>query len=68
MRMLGYLGVVAFILFLVFTYQEPVLKFLSGIQVKSKVIAAAAVFLFVPTIAYLYGNATRLIMKMIRME
>jgi hypothetical protein len=66
--MIGYLGVVAFILILIFTNQTWVLKFLSGIEWKSKVLAATAVLLFVPVIAYLYSNVTRSFMKLIRME
>ncbi|MBW1962858.1 MAG: cytidylate kinase family protein, partial [Deltaproteobacteria bacterium] len=67
-RMLGYLGLVVFIVFLVFSNQQWVLKFLSGVEWKSRVLAAIAVFLFVPTIAYLYSNVTKSIMKLIRME
>ena len=68
LRMFAYLSLVVLILFLVFTNQKPVLMFLSGVEWKAKVIAAAAVFLFVPAIAYLYGNVTRSLMKLIRME
>jgi hypothetical protein len=53
---------------MVFTFQEPILKFLSGVEFQAKVLAAVAVFLFVPMIAYLYGNVARSLMKLIRME
>jgi len=68
LRLFGYLGVFSFILFLIFTFQEPVLKFLSSGEFKAKVLAAVAVFLFVPTMAYLYGTVARSLMKLIRME
>jgi cytidylate kinase len=68
LNLLGCLGLFLLILFLVFTHQEPILKFLSGIDLKAKVVAAVAVFLFIPTIAYLYGNVARSLMKLIRME
>ncbi len=68
LNLLGCLGIFSFILFLIFTYQEPILKFLSGVELKTKALAAVAVFLFVPTVAYLYGNAARSLMKLIRME
>lgn len=68
LNLLGCLGLFSFILFLVFTYQEPILKFLSGVEFKAKVLAAVVVFLFVPMVAYLYGNVARSLMKLIRME
>jgi len=68
LKLFGYLGVFILVLFLIFTFQEPVLKFLSSGEFKIKVLAAVAVFLFVPTIAYLYGTVARSLMKLIRME
>ena len=68
LRMIGYLGLVALIFVLVFTHQTWVLKFLSGTEWTSKVLAAGVVFLFIPVIAYLYSNVTRSLMKLIRME
>jgi cytidylate kinase len=68
LKLFGYLGVFSFILFLILTFQEPVLRFLSGVELKTKVLAAVAVFLFVPAMAYLYGNVARSLMKLIRME
>jgi len=68
-KLFGCLGLFSFILFLIFTYQEQVLGFLSGVESKTRFLAAVAVFLFVPTMAYLYGNTARLLMtKLIRME
>jgi cytidylate kinase len=68
LRLLGCLGLFSLILFLIFTYQEPVLRFLSGVEFKAKLLAAVSVFLFVPTMAYLYGTVARSLMKLIRME
>jgi hypothetical protein len=68
LKLFGCLGLFSLILFLIFTYQEPVLKFLSGVEFNAKVLAAVAVFVFVPTMAYLYGTVARSLMKLIRME
>ncbi len=68
LKLFGCLALFSLILFLIFTYQEPVLKFLAGVEFKAKALAAAAVFLFVPTMAYLYGTVARSLMKLIRME
>jgi hypothetical protein len=68
LNLLGCLGLFALVLFLVFTYQEPILRFLSGVEFKAKILAATCVFLFVPAVAYLYGNVARSLMKLIRME
>jgi cytidylate kinase len=68
LRMLGNLGVVGLIIYLVFTNQKLMMAFLSGAEWKSKILAAGAVFLFVPAIAYIYSNVTRSLMKLIRME
>ena len=68
MNLLGCLSLFAFILFMVFTFQKPILTFLSGVDFKSKIMAAVTVFISVPTIAYLYGNVARSLMKLIRME
>ena len=51
-----------------YKFQKPILTFLSGVDFKSKIMAAVAVFISVPTIAYLYGNVARSLMKLIRME
>ena len=68
LNLFGCLGLFSLILYLIFTYQEPVLRFLSGVEFKAKALAAVAVFLFVPTMAYLYGTVARSLMKLIRME
>ncbi len=71
-KLVGYLIVVLIVYFLVFTHQEPILKFVSGtwsgggMMVKAAV--SVAVFLFVPFIAYTYGNVAKSLMKLINME
>ncbi len=68
LNMLGSLGLFSLIVYFVFTFQAPILHFLSAVEFKAKMLAAAVVILFVPTIAYLYGNVARSLMKLIRME
>jgi len=68
LRMLGYLGLVVVIVTVIFAKQGWLLRFLSGTEWKSKLLAATAVFLFVPFVAYLYSHVTRSLMKLIRME
>ena len=69
--------------FLVFSYQEPVLAFLtrsdwyaaaiqdsllSRFDWMAKLVVSVAVFLFVPVVAYTYGNVARAFLKLIKME
>jgi hypothetical protein len=69
--------------FLVFTYQEPILGFLSfsgwyADAIKDtllsrfdwmpKLAVSLAVFLFVPLVAYSYGTVARAVLKLIKME
>jgi hypothetical protein len=68
---------------LVFSYQEPILgflsfsgwyadaikdTFLSRFDWMSKLVVSLAVFLFVPLVAYSYGTVARAILKLIKME
>jgi cytidylate kinase len=66
--LLGYLAVVVLIYFLVFTHQKEVLSFLTREGWVAKVIAAVAVFLFVPIVAYSYGTVSRSFLKLIKIE
>lgn len=61
-------AIVMLIYFTVFSNQEPVLKFLHGGTTTAKILAAGGVFVFVPTVAYIYGTATRLLLKLLRIE
>ena len=67
-RLIGFAALVALIYLLVFTNQENVLTFLIGTVWKAKVVAAVAVFLFVPLVAFLYGNVAKSFLKLIKME
>jgi hypothetical protein len=67
-RLIGYLAVVVLIYFLVFTNQVQILSFLSGEGWVAKLIAAIAVFLFVPIVAYSYGTVSRSFLKLIKIE
>jgi cytidylate kinase len=67
-RLFGFAALVLVIYLLVFTHQEAVLTFLVGTVWKAKVLAALAVFLFVPLVAYLYGNVAKSFLKLIKME
>jgi len=71
-RLVGFLALVAAVYFLVFSNQEIILKFVSGqwwdASLAAKVLAAAAVFVFVPVIAHLYGTVAKSLLKLIKME
>ncbi len=67
--MLLYFGMTALVYFLVFSNQQPILELLMGKEgLQWHVAAAVAVALFVPFIAYTYGKATHLLLKLVRME
>ncbi|MBI4677175.1 MAG: cytidylate kinase-like family protein [Elusimicrobia bacterium] len=51
----------------VFTHQAQALAFLQA-GGKTRFLAVAATLLLVPAVAYLYGTAARLVLKLIRME
>jgi cytidylate kinase len=53
---------------LVFTHQQQVLQLLSPETTGRKLLAAAAVMVLVPIIAYLYGSLTRSLLKLARIE
>jgi cytidylate kinase len=65
----GFTALICLIYTLVFKNQDPVLTFLSGpIHQQMKWLAPLVVVLFVPTIAYLYGTITGLILKLINID
>jgi cytidylate kinase len=72
LRLGGFLATVAVLYALVFANQRPVLEFLfgrwSGGGVPVRLGVAAAIFAFVPVIAYCYGSVVRIVMKLIKME
>ncbi len=66
---LGFLAIVAALYMLVFTNQEPVLRFLSGpIHEHHKWLAPVVLALFVPVVAFLYGTITELVLKMVNID
>lgn len=71
-RLVGFLVLVVILYLIVLTHQGPILTFLFGEWSDGgslvKLIVAAAVFLFVPVVAYAYGSVARSVMKLIKME
>lgn len=67
--LLGYLVLTIFIYGLVFRNQEQVLDFMGGpLHQNFKVLAAVAVALLSPIIAYMYGTASGLVLKLINVD
>jgi len=65
----GFVALVALIYGLVFTFQEPILEFLSGpIHQKTKWLAPLVIFLFAPFVAYIWGKAAELTLKIINID
>jgi hypothetical protein len=64
-----YAAAVAVIFFLVFRFQEPIMSFLGPTEhVQQKILRMAAIFLFIPVIAYLYSTVTSLVLKLLKFE
>jgi cytidylate kinase len=59
---------VALVYGLVFTYQREVLQFLTPESGGGKALTAASLLLFVPVIAYLYGNLAKSLLKLVKIE
>ncbi|MEE8432138.1 MAG: cytidylate kinase family protein [Candidatus Desulfatibia sp.] len=54
---------------LVFSFQRPILNFMGGeIHNNLKWLTSVVVFLFVPTLAYVYGTVTGLLLKLIGID
>jgi len=67
--LLGYLALTILIYLLVFTNQKPVLDFLGGpLHQDFKVVAAVAVALFSPLLAYVFGTVSGLALKIINVD
>ncbi|MGD8413112.1 MAG: hypothetical protein PVF33_02700, partial [Candidatus Latescibacterota bacterium] len=67
-RLVAYLAVVILIYLTVFTHQKQILTFLTGDGWTEKILAAIAVFLLVPIVAYSYGTVSRSFLKLIKIE
>lgn len=69
LKMFLFTAVVAFIYFLVFRFQEPILSFLGTTEdTQQKVLRMVIIVLFVPLIAYLYSTITSLFLKFLKFE
>jgi len=67
--LLGYLACIVLIYVLVFTNQKPVMDFLGGpLHENFKIVAAVAVTLFSPLLAYVYGTVSGLTLKIINVD
>ncbi|NIO27692.1 MAG: hypothetical protein GTO29_03960 [Candidatus Latescibacteria bacterium] len=67
-RFLVFAALAFLLTFLIFTNQEKALSFLSGTGTWRSILATAAILLFVPVFAYLYGNFARHLLKLFRFE
>jgi cytidylate kinase len=68
-KLAGYLALIVVVYVLVFTNQKPVLDFLGGpLHQNFKIVAAVAVALFSPLIAYVYGTVSGLTLKIINVD
>jgi len=61
-------GLTALIVFLVFNFGPQIVSFLSNSDPKSRVMAMICIVIFVPSFAFLYGSATGLFLKLIKLE
>jgi len=67
-KLIAFLLITAVLYILVFTNQESILTFLTPNSWFEKCLASLAVGLFAPFLAYIYGTAVNLILKLIKME
>jgi len=70
--LVGYLALVVALYVAVLTHQEGVLRFTldgwEGGGTLARFVVAGAIFVFVPVVAYAYGQVARSLMKLIKME
>lgn len=67
-KLISFLIITVIFYFLVFTNQQPILKFISASTLGGKVLAVLVVVIFVPLVAYIYGSAVNLILKLVKIE
>jgi hypothetical protein len=67
-KLIAFLLITIVLYLLVFTNQGPIMNFLSARTLTGKCFAVLIVGLFAPLIAYIYGTAINLILKLIKME
>ncbi|MFZ0612213.1 MAG: cytidylate kinase-like family protein [Desulfobacterales bacterium] len=69
LTLVGYLALLVLVYVTVFTHQEPVINFMSGaLHQQFKWLASAAMILFIPLLAYVYGTVTGLALKIINID
>lgn len=63
------LALVVAVYFVIFSYQEPILRFLvTGVTVPRRIMAVVALLLGIPTFAFLYGSCVNLVTKLFRFD
>jgi cytidylate kinase len=67
-RMLAFALLAALIVFTVFRFDQEILTFLSQTELRWRALAAALIFAFVPTFAFVYSTVTGLFLKLIRLD
>jgi cytidylate kinase len=68
-KFVGHSTLVLIALYLVFTHQTEILDFLGGpLHARYGWLTAAAVVVFVPVFAFLYGSVTQLALRLLRIE
>lgn len=67
LKLVSYAAVVALIYYLVFRYQMPVLEF-SRLEGEWRVLSVALLMAFIPFLSYLWGTASKLLLKLLKFE
>ena len=68
LRLLVYLGVTVLLFAAVMTNQEPILSFLTREGLQHRLLAIAALVLFVPSFAYLWGQSAHYLLRLVKFE
>jgi cytidylate kinase len=68
LRLLIYGGVALLLFWLVITHQKEVLGFLSKEGRPNRILGTAALLIFVPFFAYMYGHFARYVLRLFRLE
>jgi cytidylate kinase len=67
-RLLVALAITVAVVFAVFTYQEPLLTWLTREGTTNRILAVTAIALFVPMFAYVYGTFTQYLLRLFKFE
>jgi hypothetical protein len=68
LKLIGFLAVSVLIYLTVFTNQDPILAFLQAPGTTNRMLAVAAVMVFTPLLAYIWGTAAHYLLRLARME